>query len=126
MGRAITSLSENLTVALDRIAASEVFVYRRAAGGRFTLVGHRGRVVAPAEFFLDDEPLAAQAVERGCRRLASYDRRRIVSTYRARSAALISTSADVLVVIGRHDGCMAGCDDRDLYDAARVAVATLA
>lgn len=89
------------------------------------LVGCAGSLEAPPELFLDDEPLAAQAVQRGIRRVASYDARRVFSTYRARSAALVAVRGDVLVVLGRHDGCLAGVDDEELCEAAADAAAVL-
>lgn len=125
MARAITTLPYDLSAELDHLLATEVFVYHRAEGGRFELVGCAGAIDAPPELFLDDEPLAAQAVTRGLRRVASYEARRVFSTYRARTAALVAVRADVLVVLGRQNGCLAGVNDEELCEAAADAAAVL-
>lgn len=109
----MTLSSQEIALHIETVRATEAFVYHRTAAGRYALVSAVGGP-APQSVELDDEPLAAAAVRDGVSRTASYDSRRVVAGYDARSAALVATHPGTLVIIGRRDGCLAGVDDDDL------------
>ena len=114
--------SHQIALHLDALHASEAFVFTRVAPGRYELTASAGACAAPIQVVLDDEPLAAAAVRDGVRRVASPDRRRVVAGYDARSAVLVSPSADVLVIIGRTGGCLAGVANAELVASATALV----
>jgi hypothetical protein len=106
--------------AARRVGASDVFVYRRAGGGAFVLTSP---VTAPAaeELLLDDEPLVVAALRSGVQRVAGEEPRRLCAGYIGRAAAVVAVDVDVVVVLGRRDGCLAGVADDELVSAACVA-----
>jgi hypothetical protein len=113
----MTLSSQEIALHIESVHATEAFVYHRTTPGLYALVYAVGGP-APQSVHVDDEPLAAAAVRDGVSRTASYDRRRVVAGYDARSAALVSSNPQTLVIIGRHDGCLAGVDDEDLIAVA--------
>ena len=104
------------------IGASDVLVYRRAAGGHFVLTGPVRDDVS-ADLLLDDEPLVRKALGGHVIRLAADEPLRVCAGYVARAAAIVAVDCDVVVVLGRRDGCLAGVADSALV---RVAMAVAA
>lgn len=104
------------------LGATDVLVYRRASGGRFVLTGRAPHGVS-GELLLDDEPLACQALETGVRRVAGESPVAVCGGYRACAAAVIAIDRDVIVVLGRRDGCLAGVSNGMLAGAAVSAAA---
>ena len=102
------------------IGATDVLVYRRAAGGRFVLTGPSPEGVT-GELLLDDEPLAREALVTRVRRVACESPIAVCGGYRACAAAVISVDRDVIVVLGRRDGCLMGVSDLVLLGAASAA-----
>lgn len=102
---------------LATTGATDVLVYRRAAGGRFVLTSplHAG---PSADLLLDDEPAVREALSSRLRRVAAESPRAICGDYVARAAAIVAVDRDVIVVLGRRDGCLAGVSDETLIAAA--------
>lgn len=115
-GSVLTDLSD----VLRSIGATDALVYRRAVGGRFVLTVP-GPLDVADELMLDDEPLVVSALATGLRRVAAEAPRPVCAGYVARAAAIVAVDRDVVVVLGRRDGCLAGVSDEQL-----VAVATTA
>lgn len=113
-----TSVLGDTASVLAAIGATEALVYQRVAGGRFTLVGHPPARVR-SDLIVDDEPAVADALVHGLRRVACEELREICAGYAARAAAIVAVETDVVVVLGRRDGCLAGVSDDDLLGAAR-------
>ena len=107
---------------LDAIGATEALVYRRASGGRFVLTGPELPGVT-GELLVDDEPVVREALRVRVYRVASEWPRPVCGGYAARAAAVVSVDPDVIVVLGRHDGCLKGVADVTLLGAA-AAIAT--
>lgn len=105
---------------LHAVGATEVLVYRRAAGGRFVLTGPLPEGVT-GELLLDDEPLVVRALAKGLCRVASEVPRAVCGGYQARAAAVVAVDPDVVVVLGRRDGCLLGVGDLTLVGAAAAA-----
>ena len=103
-----------------RIGASDVLVYRRASGGRFVLTGPQLPGVT-GELLLDDEPRVTRALRVGVVRVAAEEPIAICGGYAARSAAIVAVDPDVIVVLGRRNGCLAGVSDATLVAAAGAA-----
>ena len=112
-----TSVLGDTPAVLAAIGASDALVYRRVSGGRFTVVGTPPPGAA-SDVLVDDEPLLADALVSRLRRVASEQPRLICGGYTARAAAVVPVGADVIVVLGRHDGCLAGVSDDELVAAA--------
>jgi hypothetical protein len=104
------------------IGASDVLVYRRASGGQFVLTCPADPGTA-GDLLLDDEPLVCRALGGHVIRLAADEPLRICAGYIARSAAIVAVDCDVIVVLGRRDGCLAGVGDDVLVRAAMAAAA---
>lgn len=102
---------------LTSTGATDALVYRRAAGGRFVLTSATLPGVT-GELLLDDEPAVREAMAAGLRRIAGEFPRAICGGYEARAAAIIAVDVDVIVVLGRRDGCLAGVSDEILIAAA--------
>ena len=102
---------------LTSTGATDVLVYRRAAGGRFVLTSplHIG---LSGDLLLDDEPAVREALSSRLRRVAAESPRTICADYVARAAAIVAVDRDVIVVLGRRDGCLAGVSDETLVAAA--------
>lgn len=121
----VNSMLEDVTDAVMRsVGASDVLVYRRMNGGRFFMVGTPPKGVRP-ELLADDEPLVAEALRTGLRRMASEDPQPVCGGYIARSAAIVANRPNVIVVLGRRDGCLAGVADEAFLTAAAVAAENL-
>ena len=116
-----TSVISNTNAAA--LGASDVLVYRRASGGQFVLTGPADPSIA-GDLLLDDEPLVCRALGGHVIRLAADEPQRICAGYIARSAAIVAVDCDVVVVLGRRDGCLAGVSDDVLVRAAMAAAAT--
>jgi hypothetical protein len=106
--------------ALASTGATDVLVYRRAAGGRFVLTSQLMPGLS-GELLLDDEPAVREALAQGLRRLAGELPRAICGGYTARAAAIVAVDVDVVVVLGRRDGCLAGVSDEVLIAAGAAA-----
>lgn len=117
----LTSIDEILAT----IGATDALVYRRGAGGRFVLTGSPRDDVS-GELLVDDEPAVQMALAQRVCRVAAEAPRGICGGYRARSAAVVSVDPDVIVVLGRRDGCLAGVADVTLLGAAAAAAASQA
>lgn len=115
-----SALLQGIEQVAASVGAADVLVYRRANGGRFVLTSPPG-VPADPELLLDDEPLVAEALRLGVRRTAADQPHRICAGYDARAAAVVAVDADIVVVLGRRDGCLAGVGDAALLWAARMA-----
>ena len=102
---------------LTSTGATDVLVYRRAAGGRFVLTSPQLDGMS-ADLLLDDEPTVREALTAGLRRVAGERPRPICGGYAARAAAIVAVDVDVVVVLGRRDGCLAGVSDETLVAAA--------
>ena len=105
---------------LHTVGASDVLIYRRAAGGRFALTDVAPQGVS-ADLLVDDEPYVVRALARGLCRVANEHSGPVCAGYRARAAAIVAVDRDVIVVLGRRDGCLAGVSDDTLIAAAQVA-----
>ena len=99
------------------VGASDVLIYRRAVGGYFVLTGPVRTDVSP-DLHLDDEPLVRRAMGGHVIRIAADDPQRICAGYDARAAAIVAVDCDVIVVLGRRDGCLGGVSDAALVRAA--------
>lgn len=110
---------------LAAIGATDALVYRRAAGGRFVLTGPPREDVA-GELLLDDEPAVRLALAERVHRVAAEASCEVCGGYRARTAAVVAIDPDVVVVLGRRDGCLAGVGDVELLGAAFAAAAAQA
>ena len=110
---------------LTSTGATDVLVYRRAAGGRFVLTSPQFDAVS-ADLLLDDEPAVREALTMGLRRLACESPRPVCGGYVARAAAIVAVDVDVIVVLGRRDGCLAGVSDETLVAAAVAAAGDVA
>ena len=111
--------------ATDSLGATDVLVYRRASGGRFVLTGPIPAGVT-GELLLDDEPAVRQALTCRVRRIASEVAVNVCGGYSACAAAVVCVDPDVVVVLGRRDGCLAGVSDLTLLGAASAAAAAQA
>jgi hypothetical protein len=117
---ASSSLLHDVPDVIAAVGATDVLVYRRAVGGRFVLsapVQHW----AAEELLVDDEPAVAAALRHGVHRIAAEQPRAVCAGYVARAAAVIAIDRDVVVVLGRRDGCLAGVADAELVAAAEAA-----
>ena len=99
------------------VGATDALVYRRATGGRFVLTGPPADGVT-GELLIDDEPLIRQALTVRVVRVAAESSRPVCGGYSARAAAVVSVDRDVIVVLGRRDGCLKGVADVTLLGAA--------
>lgn len=111
--------------ATELIGATDVLVYRRASGGRFVLTGP-SPVGVTGELLLDDEPAVREALRSRVRRVACETPVAICGGYSACAAAVVCVDPDVIVVLGRRDGCLAGVSDLTLLGAASAAAAAQA
>lgn len=102
---------------LTSTGATDVLVYRRAGGGRFVLTTPLDAGLS-SDLLLDDEPAVRQALTARLRRVACESPRVICGDYTARAAAIVAVDVDVIVVLGRRDGCLAGVSDETLIAAA--------
>ena len=109
---------------LTSTGATDVLVYRRAGGGRFVLTSASLGDVS-GDLLLDDEPAARDALASGLRRVAAEMPRGICGGYVARAAAIVAVDVDVIVVLGRRDGCLAGVSDETLVAAAVAAAGSV-
>ena len=114
---ASTTVVQDRHAVRNALGATDMLVYRRAAGGRFVLTGPSPEGVT-GELLLDDEPLARQALVDRVRRVASESPISVCGGYRACAAAVVSVDPDVIVVLGRRDGCLMGVSDLVLLGAA--------
>lgn len=108
---------------LASIGATDALVYRRASGGRFVLTGPPCDDVT-GELLVDDEPTVRVALNARVCRVAAETTRGICGGYRARCAAVVSVDRDVIVVLGRRDGCLTGVADVTLLGAAAAVAAS--
>ena len=107
------------------VGATDVMVYRRASGGRFVLTGPIPAGVT-GELLLDDEIVVRDAIIVRVRRVASETPVAICGGYTGCAAAIVCVDPDVIVVLGRRDGCLAGVSDLTLLGAASAAADTQA
>ena len=119
-----TALRSRVVETLSTVGAEEVLVFTRVSEQRFALEAACA-AAARGELLLDDEPLARSALDTGLRRVASPTPRHVCAGYTARSAAIVALTWDLLVVLGRRNGCLAGVPDAELRRAAAGAVAAL-
>ena len=121
---ALSSVLGDTASVLAAIGAADALVYRRVTGGRYRLVAAPGAGLpsggAQAELLADDEPVVTAALATGLRRVACEQPRQICGGYVARAAAVVAVQPDVIVVLGRHDGCLAAVSNEELVAAARV------
>ena len=117
---AFQTVTHDTDDALRRTGATDVLVYRRASGGRFVLTSP-AVAAAREDLLLDDEPVVAAAVRYGVRRVVSERPRELCAGYVGRAAAVVAVDVDVVVILGRRDGCLAGVSDVELITAARSA-----
>ena len=117
---ALTSVPAVNDDALANVGASDVLVYRRSHGTHFVLTAP-AHAAAAEQINVDDEPVIAAALRSGLRRVASEQPRVLCAGYRARTAAVVALDPDVVVVLGRRDGCLAGVSDLELMAAADAA-----
>lgn len=120
MGTTLVASENEQTLGV--IGATDALVYRRAGGGRFVLTGPPVAGVT-GELLVDDEPLVREALRVRVCRVADEVPRLVCGGYTARAAAVISVDRDVIVVLGRRDGCLKGVADVTLLGAA-AAIAT--
>lgn len=120
-----TSVLDDRHDLLAATGATDVLVYRRAAGGRFALTSPH-HMAFFGDLLLDDEPAVREALTLGLRRIAAESPRPICGGYSARAAAIVAVDVDVIVVLGRRDGCLAGVSDETLVAAAVAAAGTIA
>ncbi len=106
---------------LTTTGATDVLVYRRAGGGRFVRTSP-SVAGAAGDLILDHEPAVRRALSSRLRRIAGEYPRPICGGYTARAAAIVAVDVDVIVVLGRRDGCLAGVSDETLLAAAVAAV----
>lgn len=109
---------------LATTGATDVLVYRRAGGGRFVLTSPLQAGLSH-DLLLDDEPAVRQALASRLRRVAAESERTICGDYVARAAAIVAVDRDVIVVLGRRDGCLAGVSDETLIGAAVAAAGAI-
>ena len=121
---ASTSLLSEPAAALAGVGATDVFVYRRAHGSHFVLTTP-AHAAAAEEICVDDEPAVAAALRSGLRRVASERPRLLCVGYVARTAAVVAPDRDIVVVLGRRDGCLAAVSDLELLAAAQTAAAAV-
>ena len=112
-----TLVASDIEQILDVIGATDALVYRRAGGGRFVLTGAPVAGVT-GELLVDDEPLVREALRARVCRVAAEVPRVVCGGYNARAAAVVSVDRDVIVVLGRRDGCLKGVADVELLGAA--------
>ena len=109
----------------EAAGACDLFVFRRIAEGRFAHVGGVGRGAGWAgivEIGADEEPLVQAALSTGAVvRRAEPEPWHVLGPYYGRSVALMSVSADVVVLFGGTDGGIASVSDEDLLGLARFA-----
>ena len=113
----------------DEIAAaagaSDLFVFRRVAEGRFAHVGGVGRGAGWAgivEIDLHDEDLVAAALtERDIVRCREPEPYRVLGPYYARTAAVVPVSDDVFVVFGSADDGVSATSESELLELASFA-----
>lgn len=115
-----SALAHGLEEVAASVGATDVLVYRRANGGRFVLTGAPTDLAA-GELLLDDEPIVAEALGGAVQRSAADELHEVCAGYRARAAAVVAIDRDIVVVLGRRDGCLAGVGDEALMWAARMA-----
>lgn len=108
--------------ALAQVGATDVFVYRRASGTRFVLTAP-ALAAAADQIRVENEPVVAAALRSGLRRVASEQPQLLCAGYVARTAAVVALDRDVVVVLGRRDGCLAAVSDGALIAAAAAAAA---
>ena len=118
---ASTSLLSDPAAALASVGATDIFVYRRASGSRFVLTTPAH--AAAEEICVEDEPAVAAALRSGLRRVASEQPRLLCAGYVARTAAVVAPDRDIVVILGRRDGCLAGVSDLELLAAAQAVAA---
>ncbi|HVM20970.1 MAG TPA: hypothetical protein VM307_13510 [Egibacteraceae bacterium] len=105
------------SAAVTAVGATDALVFRRASGGRYVLTTPAPPGIRD-ELLVDDEPAVQQALTTGVCRVAAEQPRPVCAGYRARAAAVVAVDPDVVVVLGRADGCLAGVDDQALVAAA--------
>lgn len=120
---ALTSVLSSPAKALALVGAADVLVYRRSHGSLFVLTSPP-LAAAAEEFVVEDEPAVSAALRSGLRRVASEQPRLLCAGYVARTAAVVALDRDVVVVLGRRDGCLAGVSDETLMAAAEAAAVT--
>ena len=106
--------------------ATDLFVFRRIAAGRFAHVGGVGRGAGWAgivEVGVEDEPLVRSAFSTGSVvRRSRPEPLHAVGPYYGQSVALVAVSADVFVLFGAEDeGGLASVADEDLIALAQFA-----
>ena len=99
------------------LGTTDVLVFRRASGGRFVLTGPHPEGVT-GELLVDDEPIVRQALADRVRRVACEQPVNVCGGYTACAAAVVSVDPDVIVILGRRDGCLAGVSDHALLEVA--------
>ncbi|TML19308.1 MAG: GGDEF domain-containing protein [Actinobacteria bacterium] len=109
----------------EAAGASDLFVFRRIAAGRFAHVGGVGRGAGWAgivEIGMEDEPLVRTAFSTGTVvRRSQPDPWHVLGPYYGRSIALSAVSADVFVLFGAEDDAIETVADEDLLALARFA-----
>jgi hypothetical protein len=119
---ALTSVLSEPTNAVAHVGATDILVYRRSQGTRFVLTAP-AQAAAAEEFCVEQEPAVEGALRSGLRRVASEQPRLLCAGYVARTAAVVALDRDVVVILGRRDGCLAGVSDVELMAAAEAAAA---
>lgn len=102
------------------IGATDVLIYRRSYGTTFVRTAP-GHAPAAEQIAVEDEPAVAAALRSGLRRVASEQPKLLCAGYVGRTAAVVAPDRDVVVILGRRDGCLAGVSDLELLAAAQAA-----
>jgi hypothetical protein len=109
----------------ETTGADDLFVFRLTSPGRYTHFGGAGRGEGWAgnvELDAAHEHLFAQAVDTGEPvGIAHEDRGRVVGPYYARTAVIVPSCSNVVVVLGSAGDALAGPVSRELVDAVRPA-----
>ncbi len=113
----------------EAAGATDLFVFRRIADGRFAHVGGIGRGAGWAgivEIGVEQEPLVERALSTGeVVRRSEPDPWHVLGPYYAQCAVVVSVTQDVFVVFGAESDRMAAVPDDDLTSLARFAAEAL-
>jgi diguanylate cyclase (GGDEF)-like protein len=113
----------------EAAGATDLFVFRRIANGRFAHVGGIGRGAGWAgivEIGVEQEPLVERALSTGeVVRRSEADPWHVLGPYYAPCAVVLSVTQDVFVVFGAESDGMAAVPDDDLASLARFAADAL-
>jgi diguanylate cyclase (GGDEF)-like protein len=117
------------TEVAEAAGATDLFVFRRIADGRFAHVGGIGRGAGWAgivEIGVEQEPLVEQALSTGdVVRRSEREPWHVLGPYYTQSVVVVSVTQDVFVVFGAESDRMSDVPDDDLTSLARFAADAL-